>query len=184
MACSTCLLEQGHVPNCEFKNAGGNGRKLYIIPSCQITAVDDYASGIISGITLDAGGAWYEVEARKDTVQANWQYEPTNEVLNQQVLFTISSLGDGISKEEAAQAAIDFVADIVNSAENFSVLVQDRVGNWYLYGRSNGLEREDIQFTSGAAAADLNGTAITLTGSAEGPASVVDSAVVAAIAAA
>lgn len=168
------------MPNCEFKTAGGNNRELYIIPRCQITGfTDNYTDNIIDDITLDGAASWFRVVARKDTVQGNAAYEPTNEVLNQQVIFTISKLGDGLTKEAAAQTALDFVEEIVNSAENFAVIEIDRSGVAHLYGFTNGLEREDIQYASGAAAADLSGTTITLTGPGEGLPRVVSSTYVA-----
>lgn len=169
MSCSNCILTSGLEQSCDLSAPGGNKSTLYLVDRCKIDAYVDavaYQAGIavIDSITLsDVMDEWFMVQVYEDTLVTSETLGSINsKFINQTVTFTIAQYGDNADAEIAGMQVNAFLNDIKFS-KGLVVLVQDKVGNWRVFGEVNGLRLSEMDKNTGTVATDIAGTTITLT---------------------
>lgn len=161
--CSACLITMGYGPNCALKVAGGNSKKFWMIPRCQVTDLTvEYGTNIITDITLDVSAVFYEISASKDTLSWTESLNSATGAITQTITFTIQNIADALTADLGAQLATDFAQELVTSDAGVMIIVEDRAGVKRIFGRTIGLEVSAAEKTSGAAVGDVAGNAITM----------------------
>lgn len=165
-AADACVIEVGFEDSCAFKSVGGNQKRIWITPLCNISSVTVGVDNVVDSFTMVVGTVFYEVTCRKDTLTVTQTMTPPNGFYTQTITGTISPFSNNANRTLAAQEAADFVNALTNiNGEPMVVIIESRNDVRLVYGLYRGVEPTASEFASGTVIADASGYNFTLTGS-------------------
>jgi hypothetical protein len=151
----SCNLSQGFPIDCK-DNVGGV-KAVYIANKDNIATITE-VSGVITGITMDAGTYFYKYDQIKET--SNFAEAITTNVQNGTVFY--AQTGEVVLNklQTATRNEILLLAQATTC-----MIVQDNNGKYWLLGKQNGLDLTGGGSATGTAYGDRNGYTLTFTGS-------------------
>jgi len=146
-----CLIDAGLVRDCEYFLAGIS--KVYIANSADITYSTD-GQNTVTGITSGTS-AFYVFDTNPETAVGSSEMQVANG--RRYFLQTVS-----FSNDSTSAAAIETLENL--GLSKVTVIVETKGGASVVFGSDGGLEATVLSFSTGAAAADVAGFTVTLTG--------------------
>lgn len=149
-----CALTQGYALDC--KDGIGGISEIFFIEHANVTSITE-TTGVVSVITKATGKRFWkyvlekEVGNAKSNLQANVQngtsyYQP-------EISFSLNKMQASVRNE------------ILLLVQNrLIVVVKDRNGKWWMFGRQNGLDVTGGGSDTGTAMGDRNGYTLTISG--------------------
>lgn len=149
-----CALTQGYVLDC--RDSVGGVKSAYIIELDNISTIAT-ASGVVTGITKVTGKRFWKYNLEHNTANAKNDYTGSRE---NGTLFHTQTISLILNKMQAAVRN-----EIKLMAQNkLAVVIVDKNGNGWLYGKENGLMLNAGGSDSGTAMGDRSGYTLTLNG--------------------
>ena len=168
-----CAITAGYALDC--RDAVGGIKNIYITELANVSTMTENASGYVTAITMAGGKKYfkYALEPRgaNNTTQ-NLQADPTIGTVSVDQNITAAF----VKMRYETQYALELV--IKNRC---SILVEMKTGQYFLFGKENGMLANGGSGTSGAAMNEFNGYSITFQGIEKLFAREVDAAIVSAI---
>lgn len=146
-----CLIDAGLVRDCEYFLAGIS--KVYVANYGDITYGVDSGS-TVTGITSGAS-AFYVFDTNPETASAASEMQVANG--RRYFLQTVN-----FSNDSTSAAAIQTLENL--GLSKVTVIVETKGGASVVFGSDGGLEATVLSFNTGAAAGDVAGFTVTLTG--------------------
>lgn len=166
-----CALTQGYSFDC--RDSIGGLANLWIIEFDNVSGITE-TSGTVTAIAKANGGRFYKYNLTKNTAEATETFTDSREngtsFYAQSISFVLNKMQVSLRNE------ISLIAQ-----NRLLAIVEDKNGNYWLYGRTNGLMREGGTAKSGINPGDRNGYEITLTGEEKNMAYAVSSGIIAAL---
>ena len=168
-----CAIISGYALDC--RDAVGGIKNIYVTELANITAINENASGFVTGITKTGGTKYYKYallpKGKNDFVQN---------------IMADASLGT-VAYEQTITANFSKLQYLTQLklqtliANRCSVIVETKSGQYFIFGRENGVEVTWGNANSGAAMNEFNGYTLTLTAMEKALANEVDSTIIAAL---
>jgi len=168
-----CAIVSTYALDC--KDAVGGIKNIYVTELANITAVAENASGFVTAITKSGGSKYYKYallpRAKNDFTQNIMADPALGTVAYEQTINTNFTKLGYVSQ-------LKFQTIIANRC---SVIVETKSGQYFLFGKENGVEVSAGSGNSGAAMNEFNGYVLTFTGMEKALANEVDSSIIAAL---
>jgi len=168
-----CAIVSGYSLDC--KDVVGGIKNIYITELANITAVNENASGFVTGITKSAGTKFY-----KYALLPKGKNDFAQNIMSDASLGTVAfeqTINVGFAKLQY-QTQIKLANLIANRC---SMIVETKTGQYFLFGKENGVEVTGGNANSGAAMNEFNGYNLVFTGMEKAMANEVDSSIIAAL---
>jgi len=166
-----CALTQSYTLDC--RDSVGGIKSLYIIEHDNVSGITE-SSGTVTAIAKANAGRFYKYNLERNTGMAEEAFTDNRE---NGTTFYAQSISFVLNKMQVAwRNEISLIAQ-----NRLLVVVEDKNGAYWLYGRVNGLMRDGGKAGTGTAAGDRNGYEITLTGEEGNMAYAVSSGIIAAL---
>jgi hypothetical protein len=152
---ATCAITSGYAIGCR-DSVGGIDAEFFIEFDNIVSIAD--SSGTVTGITKVTGKRFYKFEVpTKSTATASSNPQPSTE---NGTFFYEQSVTLPVNKRDATTRNI-----VTTLAKNKVVIVtKDKDGTYRMYGKEYGMYLEPSTGSTGAAAGDANGYALTFAG--------------------
>jgi len=149
-----CALTQGYVIDC--RDSVGGIKAAYIIELDNITTFAT-ASGVVTGITKVTGKRFWKYNLEHNTANAKNDYTASRE---NGTFFNAQTVSIVLNKMQASvRNEIKLIAQ-----NKLAVIIEDKNGAVWLFGKDNGLMLSGGGSDSGTAMGDRSGYTVTLTG--------------------
>lgn len=168
-----CAIVSGYSLDC--KDVVGGIESIYITELANVTTITENASGYVTAITKAAGKKFYQYALIPRGANSFTQNIQADAALGT-VAYEQSIVANFSKLKYETQAILDLV--IKNRT---IVIVKTKAGNYFLFGKINGMEVTAGTANSGAAMNEFQGYQITLTGMEKALANEVDSSIIAAL---
>lgn len=168
-----CAIISGYSLDC--RDAVGGIKNIYVTELANITAVSENASGFVTGITKTGGTKYY-----KYSLIPRGKNDFTQTIMADAGIGTVAfeqTVNVNFSK---LQYLTQFKTQIL-IANRCSVIVETKSGQYFIFGKENGIEVTGGNANSGAAMNEFNGYSLVLTGMEKTLANEVDSSIMAAL---
>ncbi len=169
----SCAILAGYALDC--KDAVGGIKNIYLSPISDVSAVTENASGYVTGIAMVSTKKFYkyalEPRGANSTTQ-NIQSDPTVGTVAYEQTLTAAFLKMKWETQNKLQTLV---------ANRTAILVEMKTGQYFLFGKENGMEVNGGTGTSGAAMNEFNGYSLTFAGMEKTFAQEVDPTIVAAL---
>lgn len=149
-------ITSGYTIDCNAKDSVGGLSEAYIADKCDVLGVAE-AAGIVSGITLATGKQFWKFQLVKATSSFAITNTPNAQNGTQ---FWAETFTMVMNKMKSATSKI--VDGLVKGT--IVVIVKDKNGEYFLLGRTGGLDSNGGDAGSGTASGDRNGYNLTFTG--------------------
>jgi hypothetical protein len=151
-----CAILAGYALDC--KDAVGGIKNIYVAPLSSVSAVAENASGYVTGITMVGSNKFfkYELEPRgANSGTSNINSDPAVGTVAYEQTLSVSFLKMKYETSNKLQTII---------ANRTAILVEMKTGQYFYYGKENGMEVNGGTAATGAAMNEFNGYNLTFSG--------------------
>lgn len=169
----SCAIVAGYALDC--KDAVGGIKNIYIAPIANLSTVSENASGYVTAMTMSGSNKFfkYALEPRgANSTTQNIQSDPTVGTVSYEQTIQATFLKMKYETQNKLQTII---------ANRTAILVEMKTGQYFLFGKENGMEVSGGTATSGAAMNEFNGYTIPFSGVEKYLANEVDPSIVSAL---
>jgi len=168
-----CAIVSSYALDC--KDAVGGIKNIYITELANVTAVTENASGFVTAITKTGGTKFY-----KYALLPRAKNDFTQNIMADAALGTVA-YEQTINTNFTKLAYVTQFQLQTLIANRCSVIVETKSGQYFLFGKENGVEVTAGSAASGAAMNEFNGYILTFTGMEKALANEVSSSIIAAL---
>lgn len=143
-----CSLNSGQQLGCRESIAGI--RTVYFANFENVSAMTESATNVITGITMSSSTKFYTFDLRRETAQYN---EAIQSSIQNGTLFYEGTLAIFLEK---AQTSVRNQIQLLAKAKLMAIIL-DKNGQYWLLGRTNGLDLSGGNVDWGKASGDANG---------------------------
>jgi hypothetical protein len=168
-----CAIVAGYALDC--KDAVGGIKNIYVAPIANVSTVSENASGYVTAITMSGSNKFfkYALEPRgANSTTQNIQSDPTVGTVSYEQTMAVSFLKMKYETQNKLQTII---------ANRTAILVEMKTGQYFYFGKENGMEVSGGTAASGAAMSEFNGYNVTFAGMEKALANEVEPTIVSAL---